>query len=107
MPAGVTFLHRQAWIPVLPGFLYETTWLVAIFTTVIFIYLYRLARPSLFVQLYLTSMVVKLISYLGYNLVMVLEEPSGAMTNVVYFLFVYTAFTVVEIGFLYRKIRAS
>jgi hypothetical protein len=59
------------------------------------------------VQLYLLSMVVKLIAFLAYNLVMVLDDRKGAMANVLYFLLVYFIFTAVEIAFLYKRISRN
>ena len=78
--------------------------MVALFTIILFVYLFRSDKGSYFVQLYLLSMVIKLIGYLAYNLVIILEDRKAASGNVVYFLMVYFIFTVVEIGFLYRKI---
>lgn len=104
LPPLANLMYRQGWIPQLPTFLYETTWLVALFTIILFIYLFRSDKGSYFVQLYLLSMVIKLIAYLAYNLIIILKDRDGASTNVVYFLLVYFVFTAVEIGFLYRKI---
>jgi len=103
-PALVNLLYRQGWIPQIPSYLYETTWVVTLFTLILFVYLFRSGHRSYFVQLYLLSMVIKLIAYLGYNLIIILQDRKGAFTNVVYFLVVYVLFTAVEIGFLYRKI---
>lgn len=103
-PPLVELAARQAWIYQTPSFLYETTWLVALITSILFVYLYRLEKATYFVQLYLLSMVAKLIAYLVYNTIIVLEEPGNAVANVVYFLIVYLVFTALEIGFLYRKI---
>ena len=80
---------------------------MAFMTSIIFVYLYRRGTPGLFVQLYLLSMAVKLLACLAYNLLMIIEDGSGAIPNVLYFLFVYTVFTAVEIGFLYKKISRS
>ena len=104
LPPLVDFIHRQGWIPALPSFLYETTWLVALVTTILFVYLYRSDKTRFFVQFYLLSMVVKLIAYLAYNLIFILQHRSGAFSNVVYFFLVYLIFTGIEIAFLHRKI---
>lgn len=103
----MTFCYNREWIGALPGYLYETTWVVAIFTTVIFIYLYRWRKPSYFVQLYLLSMAVKLLAYFTYNLIMIMDDPEGARANVLFFLAVYFLFTAVEIAFLFRRISRS
>ena len=104
IPPAVAFAHHQGWLPAEPSFLYETAWLVAIITAVIFVYLYRSRSASWFVQLYLLSMAVKLLAYFAYNLVMILEDRQGAVPNVLYFLALYFVFTAVEIAFLYPKI---
>ena len=80
---------------------------MAFITTVIFVYLYRSGKRSHFVQLYLLSMVVKLIACLVFILLIVLEDRQRAVANAMYFLTVYAVFTAVEIGFLHRKISAS
>lgn len=97
-------LHAHGAISTIPSFLYESTWLMAFVTTVIFMYLYRVAKPTHFVQLYLLSMVVKLLACFAFALLMVLTDRPGAIPNTVYFLVVYFIFTSFEIAFLYRKI---
>ena len=97
----------HGWIPEVPTFLYETTWLVAIVTSILFVYLYRSERGTWFVQLYLLTMVAKIVAYLVYNTIIVLEEPTHATANVLYFLVVYLVFTTLEIALLYRKISPS
>ena len=97
-------MHDHAWIARKPSFLHESTWLVAFATSLIFFYLYRWAKPKLFVQLYLLSMVVKLLACFAYTLLMILQDKDGAVPNVIYFLAIYILFTTLEIAFLYRKI---
>lgn len=94
------------WLQDTPTFLFETTWLVALVTSILFVYLYRLQKAHYFVQLYLLTMVAKLVAYLVYNTIIVLEEPKHAAANVLYFLTVYVVFTTLEIACLYRKISA-
>jgi hypothetical protein len=103
-PPALNLMHHAGWIAQTPSFLYETTWFVAFTTTVLFIYLYRSAKPSLFVQLYLLSMAVKLVACFAFNLLMILDDKAGAVRNVLYFLVVYVLFTALEIVFLYRRI---
>ena len=107
LPWVANLFFSQGWIPGLPSFLYPSTWLMAFITTVIFIYLYRVEKQAHFVQLYLLSMVIKLIASLAFILLIVLEDRPRAVTNAVYFLTVYAIFTAAEIGFLHRKISAS
>lgn len=106
-PPLAQFAAAREWIPEVPTFLYETTWLVAIITGILFVYLYRSKRGAWFVQLYLLSMVAKIVAYLVYNTIIVLDAPRHATANVLYFLIVYLAFTVLEIALLYRKISPS
>jgi len=102
---GATWLLLEAGVLTsIPSFFYQTLILVPLSTFFIYRYLVRLAKPSLFTQFYLLSMVVKLIAYLAYNLVMVLEDRTGAIVNVSFFLVLYVIFTILEVVFLYRKI---
>ncbi len=107
IPALVNFLYQHSLIAHAPSFLYETTLVVSLFTSIIFIYLYRAKRGDYFVRLYLLSMVVKLLGFLAYNVIMVLDYRAGSVPNVLYFLLLYFIFTAVEIAFLYRKISAQ
>ena len=107
LPPATELLYREGAIKALPTFLYQSTWLMAFVTCVIFVYLYRLGKPAHFVQLYLLSMVVKLVASFAFLLLMVLEDRPGAIANTLYFLVVYFLFTTVEIGFLYMKISGS
>ena len=103
--AGLTILaHQLYWIPSLPSFFYQTILFVLFATFVIFRYLYRIDKPDLFVRLYLLTMVLKFIAFGAYNLLVILEDRSGAAANVVLFLVLYLLFTALEIVFLYRKI---
>lgn len=107
LPPAVTSLYEQGWLLQRPTFLYETTWLVAFATSVIFVYLYRWGKAGYFVQLYLLSMALKLIACLAYCIFMILEDRQGAVPNVLYFMAIYFVLTALEIGFLYRKISDS
>lgn len=107
LPPAVAFAFSREWLPEIPSFLFETTWLVAFVTTVIFIYLYRPHSASHFVQLYMLSTVVKLLAYLAYSLIMILKDRPGAVMNVLYFLALYFIFTAVEIVFLHRRISGA
>lgn len=95
------------WIDQRPSFFYQTLILLFFSTAIIYRYLHKVKNPSLFTQLYLLLMVVKLIAYMGYNLFIVLEDKRGANYNVVFFLIVYLVFTLLEIVFLYRQINSK
>ena len=107
LPPLVKLAFQYQWIPSIPSFLYATTWLVAFVTSVLFIYLYRMDKPSTFVPLYLLSLAAKLIACLAYSVVMIVKDRSGAVSNVLYFLVIYFVFTTLEIATLYKKISAS
>ncbi|MEX1241240.1 MAG: hypothetical protein WEB30_16080 [Cyclobacteriaceae bacterium] len=107
LPPAVTFAFGRGWLPGVPGFLFETTWLVAFVTTVMFIYLYRSRSTSYFVRLYMFSIAVKLLMYFAYCLIMILKDRPGSAVNVLYFLALYFIFTAVEIAFLYRRISRA
>lgn len=91
------------WVETLPSFFYPTVILLAFSTILIFKYLYKL-EGSQFTQFYLLLMMVKLVAYLAYNLVVVLQDRAGAVANVLTFLLLYLIYTVTEIAFLYRLV---
>jgi hypothetical protein len=102
---GLTWLaFDKGIVDHLPSFFYETLIFLVFATVVIYGYLYRTSKPGMFVQLYLLTMAVKLLAYGAYNLVMILQDQPGAVANVVFFMAIYAAVTILEIGFLYRKI---
>jgi hypothetical protein len=88
-----------------PSFFLETLLFTFFVTVVIFAYLYKAKSGSFFVQLYLLTMVLKVLAYCAYNLVVVLKDKPSAAGNVVFFMLTYFLFTAVEIGFLYRKVN--
>lgn len=57
----------------------------------------------MFVQLYLLSMVVKMLAAGIFCFIIALLDRSGSMINLVFFMTVYVIFTTIEIGFLYKK----
>lgn len=91
----------------LPAFFYQTLIFLFITTAGLFRFLYKTKqeRPDYFVQLYLLTMVVKLVAYGVYLFIIVTSLPDRAVTDVVYFLGVYFVFTAIEIGFLYRHVN--
>lgn len=103
--AGATWvLLELGLITSFPSFFYQTLLLVPLSTFFIYRKLVRITGPSLFTQFYLLSMVVKLIAYLAYNVIMVLEDRKGALLNISFFLLLYVIFTILEVAFLYRKV---
>jgi 4-hydroxybenzoate polyprenyltransferase len=89
-----------------PSFLIETTLFLFLVTIVIYRYLYRLKKLQLFVQVYLGTLVLKIIIYGSYTVGMMVMNRTGSMENVFYFLIVYFVFTALEVGFLYRRISS-
>lgn len=64
-------------------------------------------RPTNFAQLFLLSLVMKLMLYLGYAFVMIIMDPTHAPANVLFFFSIYVPFTLVETVTVYRKISAK
>lgn len=86
-----------------PSFFWETFILLVFGTGVIYRYVYQ-TNQSTFVLVYLSTLVLKLLAYLGYCLLMVMMDRTGAVENVVFFMIAYFVFTVVEVIFLYPRI---
>ena len=95
------------WIAAVPSFYIQSSLLVTIFTIVIYRYLERVNKPALFVQIYLFSMVIKLLAYGAYAVFMIVEDKNGANANVLFFLVLYGLFTALEVAFLHRKIARN
>lgn len=100
------WLHDIAFIEAHPSFAYQTLFLLAFATLVIYRYLLRVRKPDQFVQLFLLLTVVKLLAFLGYNFFMVMRDKPGAKYNVLFFLVAYFLYTFFEILFLYRHVSS-
>jgi len=96
-----------SWLGHQPSFLYQTLFFLAITTAIIYRYLSRIRKPDQFVQLFLLMTVIKLIAFLGYNVLMVVKDKPGAKYNVLFFLLAYFAYTLFEIVSLYRLIGSK
>jgi len=96
--------HHFGLIRHLPSFYRETLVLLGITTALIFRYLFRAREPALFVQLYLGTMVIKLLAYGGFCLWIIFKDKPGSISNITFFMVVYLVFTVLEITFLFNKI---
>ena len=108
MAGGGTWLLVDLGIlPVLPSFFYPTLILLPVCTFSIYRYLMKANKPAVFTLLYLFTMVIKLIAFLVYTMIMVLEDRAGAVPNVMFFLSLYVFFTALEVIFLYRKINPN
>jgi hypothetical protein len=95
--AELGYFQRPSFYLVILGFL-------TISTALIFFYLYTSDRPDFFVQLYLLTMVVKVLAYLVFCYIMISRDKPSAAGNIVFFMCTYFVFTAIEIGFLYPKI---
>jgi hypothetical protein len=91
----------------LPSFFKEILILLGLTTVLIFKYLYRPREPAFFVQLYLGTMVIKLLAYGGFCLWIIVKDKPGSTSNITFFLVVYLLFTVLEISFLFKRISRS
>lgn len=93
------------WIVNRPSHFVEILLFVFLTTLILFSYLHRAAPGPQFVQLYLLTMVLKLLGYGAFGLIIILSDRAGAPTNAAFFIITYVAFTTLEVVFLYRKIR--
>ena len=103
---AATYLLDQFRTISLPSFLWPSVVMLFISNVVIFRKIYQ-SQQSQFVTVYLGTLVIKLVAYLGYATVVVVIDRDGAVENVTFFLISYFLFTVLEIMFLYPKINQS
>jgi hypothetical protein len=91
-----------------PEFLYQT--LIFLFLTTIGLYRFlvktKQERPDYFVQLFLLTLVVKLVASSAY-LFVVAQSQADPAPDIVFFMGVYIVFTGLEIGFLYGRVNHS
>jgi hypothetical protein len=87
-----------------PTFFRPTLILLLTTTGVIYVYLYKASKPEFFLNLYLLTMVIKVAAYCAYNLIIILRDRQGAVSNVGFFMVTYFIFTGIEIAFLHGKI---
>jgi hypothetical protein len=102
--AAAYIMIDQHFMEVLPSYFHQTLILLLFGTGLLYIYLYRFDRQDFFVHIYLLTMAVKLLAYGAYNFFVIMDDGDGAAANVVWFMLLYTIFTLLEIVFLYRKI---
>ena len=103
---AVLYGVQQSWFEK-PTFFPITLGFLVFGTALIYVYLYRANTTGYFVQIYLVTMVMKLLAYCGYNLLIILKDRSSAVGNVVFFMITYFLFTALEIAFLYGKISGE
>jgi hypothetical protein len=90
-----------------PTFFWKSLIFLTFSTAMIFVYLYKANNPGFFLQLYLLTMVVKLLAYCAFCLVMILTDKRSAIGNAVFFMSTYFVFTVIEIAFLFKRINGQ
>ena len=91
----------------IPSFFVITLFLLTAVTALSFTVLYKTRHPSAFLQSYLLTTTFKLLGYGAYNLIILFLDRPGATPNVVFFMFTYLVFTVLEVTFLYIKFSRS
>lgn len=104
---GAVWIGQGQGLFSMPSFFYPTLLFLLFGTAIIYRYLIKVDKPEFFVQLYLITMAMKLLTYGAYCWIMIAQDNAGAAANVGFFLAVYLAFTALEIGFLFRKISAK
>ena len=93
-----------SWINALPSFFKEIVIFTVLTTIVIYGYLNRFVNTSYFVQMFLLSMIIKMIASLAFITLIVFEDQAGVGPNVALFLLLYMLLTALEIVFLYPQI---
>jgi hypothetical protein len=107
MAAAVCFWEMQGWIKNRPSFLAASLILLLATTSIISRYIFHAAKTSYFVQVYVGTIVIKLLGYGAYCFWMISANQAGAALNIAFFMIVYFVFTALEILFLFRKISGS
>lgn len=102
---GIFYIAEHlSWTNALPSYLNEIVIFIVIATVVIYGYLNRFIDTSYFVQMFLLSMVIKMIASLAFITVIVFKDKVGVELNVALFLALYMLLTAVEIVFLHPQI---
>lgn len=97
---------RIGWMSGMPTFFIEIVVFLFLSTLGLYGFLLKASGGKNFIQVYLLTMVVKILAYAAFGLIVVYRDPEGAPSNVGIFAIAYLVFTALEIGFLYRKIAA-
>lgn len=88
-----------------PVFLYQTLIFLFITTAGLFRFLLKTKeeKPDFFVQLFLLTLVIKLIASSVY-LFIIVKNVAQPASDIVFFMAIYTVFTALEIAFLYKRV---
>ena len=103
----VVFIYfgiMQHWIT-MPSHAWKILAFLTISTIGIFGWLNSHSNNQTFTQVYLLSIVCKLLTYGVFILLIIFSDRPGAALNAGFFIAVYFAFTAVEVGFLFKKIN--
>ena len=101
---GVYVGHRQGFFP-LPSYGWEIIFYMAFSTAAMVNILLKKSGPILFTQLYLLTIVIKMLIGSVVILFIIFINREGAFENAVLFIITYTLFTMLEVIFLYRKVN--
>lgn len=89
-----------------PSFFWAIMIALSFLTTVVFYFLLAYSKAASFTQIYLLSIVCKLLGYGTIMIVFILKDKAGATENAVLFMATYFIFTSIEVGLLFKKINA-
>jgi hypothetical protein len=98
---------RLDWIAHAPSRFVEILIFLFLSTFILYTYLYRAAPGANFAQLYLLTVVLKLLGYAGFGFIIIWTDREGAAYNSAFFIITYIVFTALEVAFLYRKITSG
>jgi hypothetical protein len=96
---------QQHWLVAWPSFTIGIIFFLGFSTSIIYWYLSNLKDPSGFVQFYLLSISVKMLSGFALIILVFFEDKPGIALNAGLFLVGYSLFTAVEIILLRKLIR--
>jgi hypothetical protein len=104
-------LYAAAWLGAnqgsfsMPVFALEITLVSVVVTASIYMVLARTVNPRLFVNIYLLTIVMKLIFYSAMLLIIRFIALKSLMPNAVFLLVAYLVFTTLEVAVLFRKVN--
>ncbi len=93
------------WFIEIPSYSFEIIFFLGISTGGIFYFLIKRTRSPSFTQSYLLSIVLKMLGFSAFILVIIFKDKSGAFGNALLFIVSYLLFTVLEVGFLFKRIN--
>jgi hypothetical protein len=104
-------LYAAAWLGAnqgsfsMPNFAVEVTVVSILVTVSIYKVLARTSDPRLFTNIYLLTIVMKLIFYSALLLIIRFIAPESLMPNALFLMVAYLLFTVLEVAVLFRKVN--